>query len=163
MRILFLCSDNACLGPMAEGWARWLKPTRLDVVAAGVTVGRRDSLAVRVMAECGIDIHRLPLRSLAEVADRRFDLVIALSTDAHLALPALPGDPRVLFLDIVDPRPRMNGSNLRLEPARILERYRSARDEIRDFIETLPEGLVPVNQKYYWVQPEFLQPAEPRN
>ena len=57
-RILFLCTGNSCRSQMAEGWARHLKRDHLEAHSAGTDPHGLNPLAVRVMAEAGVDISR---------------------------------------------------------------------------------------------------------
>jgi hypothetical protein len=54
-KVLFLCTGNSCRQQMAEGFARALRPD-LEAYSAGVVEARPDPLAVKVMAEAGVDI-----------------------------------------------------------------------------------------------------------
>jgi arsenate reductase (thioredoxin) len=54
--ILFLCTGNSCRSQMAEGFARALVADRLDAHSAGTSPHGLNRLAVRAMAEVGIDI-----------------------------------------------------------------------------------------------------------
>lgn len=158
VRVLFFCLNNDCNSQMAEGWARSRPTPQLEVWSAGPSPSQLDPLAIRVMAEVGIDIHHQKAKALAELPAQIFDLVVTFSEDAHRLVPALPGNPRMVLLDIEDPRPRVG---VAAQPFRLLHNYRLVRDEIREFVETLPEALAPVNRKYYWIQPEFLRPSGP--
>ena len=51
VRILFLCTGNSCRSQIAEGWARHLKGTEIEVYSAGVSPRGIDPRAIRVMAE----------------------------------------------------------------------------------------------------------------
>ena len=56
MKVLFLCTGNACRSQMAEGWARALKADRFETFSAGVAPCYVHPLAIEVMAEAGVDI-----------------------------------------------------------------------------------------------------------
>ena len=56
LRVLFLCTGNACRSQMAEGFARALKQGEIEAHSAGIKPHGLDSRAVAVMAEAGIDI-----------------------------------------------------------------------------------------------------------
>jgi len=56
LKLLFLCTGNSCRSQMAEGWARALKGDSVDAYSAGIEPRGLDPLAVRVMAEAGVDI-----------------------------------------------------------------------------------------------------------
>lgn len=81
--VLFLCSWNAIRSPMAEGLAKRLLGTRLYVDSAGLRAGPPNPFAVSVMREVGIDIAGHRAKSVDEVADESFDLVVSLSPEAQ--------------------------------------------------------------------------------
>jgi arsenate reductase len=55
-KILFLCTGNSCRSQMAEGWARALKGDVIEAYSAGIERHGINPLAVKVMAEAGVDI-----------------------------------------------------------------------------------------------------------
>ncbi|MFO7751087.1 MAG: arsenate reductase ArsC, partial [Desulfobacteraceae bacterium] len=56
LKILFLCTGNACRSQMAEGWTRYLKNDVIEVFSAGVEPHGVDPNAVAVMKEAAVDI-----------------------------------------------------------------------------------------------------------
>ena len=81
--VLFLCSWNAIRSPMAEGIAKRLLGTRIYVDSARLRAGPANPFAVAVMREIGIDIAAHRAKSVDEVADETFDLVVSLSPEAQ--------------------------------------------------------------------------------
>ncbi|HEC23342.1 MAG TPA: arsenate reductase ArsC, partial [Chloroflexi bacterium] len=56
-RVLVLCTGNSCRSQMAEGWLRALYGDRIEAYSAGSDpAGYVHPLAVRLMAEAGVDI-----------------------------------------------------------------------------------------------------------
>ena len=55
LRILFVCTGNACRSPMAEGIARSLGGDRVAVASAGIHPIGVHPTAVEVMKEAGLD------------------------------------------------------------------------------------------------------------
>ena len=137
-RALFLCTGNSCRSQMAEGWARALHPEQIDAFSAGIDPGRIDARAVRVMAEAGIDISRQQSKHVDAFADVRFDAVITVCDHANESCPVFPGRVQRLHAGFQDP-PRLARDAASEEEA--LEHYRRVRDEIRRYVETLPEVL----------------------
>jgi len=125
---------------MAEAWARKLKDNVLDAFSAGTVPKGVDPRAVRAMAEIGIDISRYRSKSTAELPDVEFDYVFTLRDDAQQACPFFPAKTRVLHHGLEDP-PALAAHSRSEEEA--MDHYRRVRDEIRIFIETLPESLKP--------------------
>jgi arsenate reductase len=64
LKVLFLCTGNSCRSQMAEGWARALKADIIEPYSAGIKPHGVNPLAVRVMAEVGVDISSQKSKSL---------------------------------------------------------------------------------------------------
>jgi len=134
--VLFLCTGNACRSQMAEGWARALHAQRIDAFSAGIEPAGIDPRAVRVMAEAGVDISRQQSEHVDALADTTFDVVITVCDRANESCPAFPTRARRLHAGFDDP-PRLARAAQSEEEA--LEHYRRVRDEIRHYVQTLPE------------------------
>jgi len=138
LRVLFLCTGNSCRSPMAEGWARRLKGDVLEPYSAGVEVHGLDPRAVRVMAEAGVDISGHRSKHVSELKDIAFDYVVTVCDNARESCPLFPGRAKVVHAGFDDP-PRLAKDAKTEEEA--LGLYRRVRDEIRAFVETLPDSL----------------------
>jgi arsenate reductase len=138
IKILFLCMGNSCRSQMAEGWTKHLKGDRIDVWSAGITPKGVDPLAVQVMAEAGANISGQRSKNVSEVRDIPFDAVITLCDQARESCPLFPKPVRRIHVGFDDP-PFLAQNAQNEEEA--LGIYRRVRDEIRKFVETLPESL----------------------
>jgi arsenate reductase len=138
LKILFLCTGNSCRSQMAEGWARQLKSDRIEAHSAGVDPAGLNPLAVRVMAEAGVDIGGQRSKNVGELLDVGFDHVVTVCEYARESCPVFPGSTRLVHVGFDDP-PRLASSARSKEEA--LPHYRRVRDEIRAFVETLPDSL----------------------
>ena len=142
LRVLFVCAGNSCRSQMAEGWARGMKGGVIDGYSAGTHRKAVDVLAVRVMADVGIDISTQQPKSLDAVPSLPFDYVITVCHDAHETCPVFPGRARIVHRGFDDP-PRLAAEAKSQEEA--LGHYVRVRDEIKAFIEQLPEALLTEN------------------
>lgn len=133
-KVLFLCTGNSCRSQMAEGWARALHPRRLDAYSAGVAPHALHPLAVRVMAEAGVDISGQRSKHVDELRDLQPDLVVTVCDHAAEVCPVFPGARRPVHHAFHDPA-AVSGSE-----AERLAVFRRVRDEIRDFVATLAEA-----------------------
>jgi arsenate reductase len=138
LKILFLCTGNSCRSQMAEGWARALKADIIESWSAGVESRGLDLRAVTVMAEAGVDISAQRSKHVAEVLDVPFDVVVTVCDDANERCPIFPRPVRRVHVGFDDP-PRLAGSARGEDEA--LGHYRRVRDEIRAFVEKLPDSL----------------------
>jgi arsenate reductase len=136
LKVLFLCTGNSCRSQMAEGWARRLKGDQIEPYSAGIEARGLNPDAVRVMAEAGVDISGGRSKLVSELAGTEFDYVVTLCDDAYESCPRFPGRTKVIHVPFDDP-PRLAAGAMteqdRLAP------YRRVRDEIRRFVESLPE------------------------
>lgn len=132
-RVLFLCTGNSCRSQMAEGWARALRGDRLEAYSAGTDPHGLNPLAVRAMAEVGVDISRHTSKRPEQIGVA-FDLVVTVCGHADEHCPRLDGA-RVIHVGFDDP-PKLAAGAASEDDA--MPHYRRVRDEIRAYIETLP-------------------------
>jgi len=79
-RILVVCIGNICRSPMAEGLLKKALPN-VQTCSAGMAamVGHgADPIAVRIMAEAGVDISAHRARMLTEAITRDADLILVM-------------------------------------------------------------------------------------
>lgn len=136
-KILFLCTGNSCRSQMAEGWARALKGDVLEPFSAGIEKHGLNPNAVAVMAEAGVDISQQTSNLLREITEP-LDVVITVCASADESCPVFPGDTKVVHHGFDDP-PKLAKEAKSEEEA--MSHYRRVRDEIKAYIETLPDGL----------------------
>lgn len=136
--ILFLCTGNSCRSQMAEGWTRHLKGEVIDAHSAGIETHGLNPYAVKVMAEAGVDISNHQSKTTADLRSKEFDYVVTVCSDAEENCPFFPAKTKILHRGFDDP-PRLAADIETEEKAADI--YRRVRDEIRAYIETLPEAL----------------------
>jgi len=90
-RVLFLCTGNSCRSQMAEGWLRHLGGDRYQASSAGTHPQGVNPLAVRVMAEAGVDISEHRSRSVVEFLDQDLDLLVTVCGGAKESCPVFLG------------------------------------------------------------------------
>lgn len=143
LNLLFLCTGNSCRSQIAEGWTRHLKSDLINVYSAGIETHGLNPNAVKVMAEVGVDISHQASTHIDDFRDAQIDVVVTVCDHAHETCPFFPGGCKVIHVGFDDP-PRMarelaeSGAGEEEQ----LECYRRVRDEIREFVEGLPEGLI---------------------
>ncbi|MGD0090140.1 MAG: arsenate reductase ArsC [Planctomycetota bacterium] len=137
LKVLFLCTGNSCRSQMAEGWARQLKGGTIEPYSAGLKPHGLDARAVKVMAEAGVDISGQRSKHVDELKAVQFDRVVTVCGHAHEQCPFFPAKTKVVHAGFDDP-PRLAQDAKTEEEA--LTHYRRVRDEIRRFIENLPDS-----------------------
>lgn len=123
MRVLFVCTGNSARSQMAEGWLRHLSAGRVEAASAGTEPRGLHPLAVRVMAERGVDISRQRSKHLSEVQGSRFDWVVTVCDRARQSCPVFPGA-RTVHWDLPDP------AEARGSEDEVAEAFRRVRDEL---------------------------------
>jgi len=128
MRVLFLCTHNSSRSQMAEGLLRARSGTRYQVFSAGTQPRTVHPLAIKAMAELGIDIseragHRA--KGIEEFADEPpMDLVVTVCDEAAEECPYFPRARRQEHWGFPDPS-RATGT----EEERLAV-FRQVRDDI---------------------------------
>jgi arsenate reductase len=137
-KILFLCTGNSCRSQMAEGWAKKLKPDTIEAYSAGIEKKGLNPLAVRAMAEAGVDIIGQTSKTIDELTDKNVDYVITLCGHANETCPMFYGPVKRVHAGFDDP-PELAKNEPTDEAA--MAHYRRVRDEIRDFVAGIPGNL----------------------
>ncbi len=102
-RILVLCTGNSCRSQMAEGYFRHVGGEKVEVCSAGLNPKGVHPIAIRVMAEVGIDISGHTSNNLTEYLGRQFDYLITVCDNAAANCPVFPGDGQRLHWPFDDP------------------------------------------------------------
>lgn len=123
---------------MAEGWARELHGDRVEACSAGTRPRAINPLAVRAMREAGVDISAQASKAIGDLGIGAIDVVVTVCGSAHESCPVFSGGARVVHVPFDDPPALARGA---VDEEDAMRHYRRVRDEIRAFIETLPEVL----------------------
>jgi arsenate reductase len=135
-KVLFLCTGNSCRSQMAEGWARHLFGDQVETFSAGIEAHGLNPRAVKVMAEAGVDISGQRSKTLDELGDIPFDLVVTVCDRARESCPIFPGSAKKIHRSFDDPPRLARGAK---DEEEALSHYRRVRDEIHAFIKELAE------------------------
>lgn len=144
MKVLFLCTGNSCRSQMAEGWARHLLGGRVEASSAGVEAHGMNARAVAAMAEACVDLSGQRSKRLDECETADLDLVVTVCGSAHERCPVFPGKTRVIHAGFDDPPKLAAGAG---DEEAAMAPYRRVRDEIKAFVEGLPEILERIDLK----------------
>jgi len=125
-RVLILCTGNSCRSQMAEGWIGHLLGDRWQARSAGThPASAVNPLAVRAMAEVGVDISGGAPERLDRYLDERWDLVVTVCDAARESCPVFPGSAEQLHVSFPDPALATGTVDEQLAV------YRAVRDDIR--------------------------------
>jgi arsenate reductase len=128
-RVLFLCTHNSARSQMAEGMLRVFGGERFEAFSAGTEATHLRPLAVRAVAELGIDISAQESKTLDRYLDQPFDAVITVCDQANEACPVFFGARKRLHWSFPDPSKAQGTDEQQLAV------YRQVRDAIRERIE----------------------------
>jgi arsenate reductase len=135
IKVLFLCTGNSCRSQIAEGWARQLKGDVIEAYSAGARPSGLNPWAIKVMAEAGVDISEHTSKHIDELLGLDFDYVVTLCDNAKEQCPVLQSKTKMIHKAFGDPTLVMGSEE------EIMAAFRRTRDQIKVFIETLPESL----------------------
>jgi arsenate reductase (thioredoxin) len=126
-RVLVLCTGNSCRSQMAEGWIKHLLGDRWEARSAGTAPAARvHPLAVRAMAEVGVDISDGRPEHVAAYLEEAWDLVVTVCDAAREACPTFPRPVPKLHLSFFDPAAAEGSEDERMAV------FRRVRDDVRD-------------------------------
>lgn len=136
-RVLFVCTHNSARSQMAEGWLRRLAGDRFESHSAGTEVTAVRPLAVRAMAEVGVDISGAESKTLERYIGQPWDYVVTVCDQAAESCPIFPGGGRRLHWSLPDPSKAEGSEEERLDV------YRQVRDHVRAEVEALVRDGTP--------------------
>jgi arsenate reductase (thioredoxin) len=128
-RVLFLCTHNSARSQMAEGLLRRLGGERFEIFSAGTDASGVRPLAIKAMAELGVDISGQESKTLDRYLDEPFDAVITVCDQANEACPVFFGAKQRLHWSFPDPSKATGSEEEQLQV------YRQVRDAIQERIE----------------------------
>lgn len=138
LKVLFLCTGNSCRSQMAEAWARRLKGDTIEPYSAGVDPHGMNPLAVKAMAEAGLDIAGQRSKHVNELANVPIDYVVTVCDHANETCPVFPGKVKRVHVPFDDPPRLAKGAK---SEAEAMPHYRRVCDEIRQFIQEIEKRL----------------------
>jgi arsenate reductase len=141
MKVLFLCTENACRSQMAEGLINHDLKGEVQAFSAGVRATRVNPRAIQVMAEIGIDISGQRSKSMDEFMADKFDLAITLCDQAQRECPMFLATDRLIHMGFPDPA-KATGTE-----EEILNEFRKVRDSIRQQMVPFLEQELRVSTK----------------
>jgi len=126
--VLFICTHNSARSQMAEGLLRADLGDQYEAFSAGTEATGVKELAIRAMAELGIDISGHRSKTVSKFFGQRIDYVVTVCDSAREACPYFPARIEVIYQNFEDP------SDMEGTEEQRLDAFRTTRDEIRSWI-----------------------------
>src|SRR5215207_675758 len=135
LTVLILCTGNSCRSHLAEGILRAAAGDLVHVASAGSKpAGYVHQLAIKAMAEIGIDASGHHSKHLSEFLDQPVETVITVCGNADQACPMFPGQVNRYHWGFDDPAHATGSDEEKLAV------FRRVRDEIRRVFEAYAAG-----------------------
>lgn len=140
--VLVLCTGNSCRSHLAEGILRAAAGDKLRVASAGSKpAGYVHPLAIKAMAEIGIDISHHQSKHLDEFLSQDVETVITVCGNADQVCPMFPGQVNRHHWGFDDPA---HATGTEQEQMAV---FRRVRDEIRRVFEAYAAGRLDESAK----------------
>lgn len=131
-KVYFLCTGNSCRSQMAEGYAKQILPANnFKIESAGVEAHGLNPMAIKVMAEDGVDISKQYSKLIDLQYFNTADVIITLCGDAKDKCPMIPAQTKSLHWSLSDPA-QAKGT---IEEQ--LQEFRNIRNQIKELITEL--------------------------
>ena len=126
-RVLILCTGNSCRSQMAEGWVNHELAEAWIARSAGTEPASRvHPMAVKAMAEVGIDISGGRPELVDRFLEDPWDLVVTVCDAARESCPVFPRPVEQIHVSFFDPA-EASGTH-----DEVMAVFRAVRDDIRD-------------------------------
>jgi arsenate reductase (thioredoxin) len=133
--VLVLCTGNSCRSHIAEGFLRAAAKGQFQVASAGSKpAGYVHPLAIKAMAEVGIDISKHTSKHMNDFTTQPVETVITVCGNADQACPIFPGQLNRHHWPFYDPA---HATGTEEEQLKV---FRQVRDEIRRVFEAYAQG-----------------------
>ncbi len=146
IKVLFICTANACRSQMAEAILRAMAPDRFTAWSAGShPVGYVHPLAIEVLGRMGVSTEGLRSKGIDEFADQDPDLVITVCrAAAEEACPVWPKATLSVNWPLMDPAALVGSDEERIKFAlRIATMLRSMLQELISLdLESLSQAKI---------------------
>lgn len=130
-KIIFICTGNSCRSQIAEGLMRSLAGDKFEVYSAGAYPTKVHPVAIKVMAEVGIDISFHTSDAISFFINESIDIVVTVCDNANKVCPVFPGNVERIHWSVEDP---FNDRNSTSED---LINFRKTREDLTERIKNL--------------------------
>lgn len=130
-RVIFVCTHNSSRSQMAEGLLRHFAGDKYEVFSAGTVATKVNPLAIKAMAEKGIDISHHTSDHIDKYMGMEFDYVITVCDNANETCPYFPTNKTRWHWSFEDPSAATGTDEQRLA------KFREIRDQIEEKLQVL--------------------------
>jgi len=128
-RVLFICTRNSARSQLAEGLLNALMGDRYEAHSAGTAPTEVNPLAVKALAEIGIDISKHRAKSVQGFLGQKLDMVVTVCDHARETCPVFPGATSYLHKSFDDPSLWTGSAEQKME------KFRCLREEIKQWLQ----------------------------
>ena len=134
-KVLFVCTGNSCRSQMAEGMLMHYGKDKFEVFSAELEPSYVHPLAIKAMAESGIDLTGQHSKTVNELLEEEFSYVITVCDSAKERCPVFPGKYKAIHWSIEDPASAEGTETERMKD------FRRVRQDILERINHFISGL----------------------
>lgn len=128
-KVLFICTRNSARSQLAEGMLNALMGDRYQAYSAGAEATEVNPLAIKSLAEIGIDISAHRSKSVGEFLGQEFDVVVTLCNHIKESCSFFPDANSFIHKGFDDPSEWCGTGDENLE------QFRRLRDEIKAWLQ----------------------------
>ena len=135
--VIFICIHNSARSQMAEAYLKHFASDRFNVWSAGLEPGKLNPVAVKAMAQDGIDISKNTTNSVDEFIDGhiKFDFVVTVCDEtAAQSCPFFPGQGERHHWGFQDPSGLAGTDEEKL--ARTIQIRDQIKGKVREFVSS---------------------------
>ncbi len=136
--VLVLCTGNSCRSQIAESYLREYLGDKANIFSAGIEAHGMNRNAIKVMVEDGIDISQQYSKTVDDLGDLNFDIVLTVCDNALENCPVLPGKAEKFHFSFPDPA-KATGTEVE-----ILEAFRAVRNQVKIVMKEVAQIIVTI-------------------
>ena len=125
--VLILSTTDSSRSQMVRGYLQYFARKRANIYSAGLKAGKLNPMAIKVMAEDGVDISEHTTNALSEYENMTFDYIVTVCDAAKENCPYYPSKALKIHQNLEDL------SKLKGSEEDKLEKFREVRDDARLF------------------------------
>jgi arsenate reductase (thioredoxin) len=134
--ILILCTGNSCRSQIAEGYLRFFAGDKANIYSAGIETHGVNPMAIKVMADDGIDISHHTSNNVEEYVGVNFNFVITVCDNAKEQCPYFPTQAQKFHYNFPDPAKATGTAD------EVMYEFKRVREMIKTFCRNFTEKYI---------------------